>query len=420
VIGDNSTTVGLDYTASYLDIEPTAQQLADAPAPVSVSSQYLYLPKSLPPMIVATANQVGGTGTTPYEKAVRLQSWFQTGGHFHYSVTAPSTKNDSGSSSAIVDFLQQKKGYCVHFASAMAVMARALYIPARVAVGFLPGKQQADGWRVISSHDAHAWPELYFEGVGWVRFEPTPRDDGVAATQPSWSVPTKSVPAVPSGSAVPEPTTSASSSAAAKTPKKEITDPKVALAKKQSGAGVPWRLVGILLVVVLALSAPLLTSRLSSRRRWSRAGSAGTTSALAEAAWADLRLKLSDLGVRWDPAWTPRVLEQQLVDEYEFTGEVLTALDRLAMEIETARYAPPNDDLGRTAAERSQDVATVVSDVSAMKSGRTKWQARLWPPSGVSILAELGPWMDSTADRAGQQASALGTQVKEKVGSGRR
>jgi transglutaminase-like putative cysteine protease len=56
----------------------------------------------------------------------------------------------------------------------MAAMARTLGIPARVAVGFIPGTATADGGMTVGLKDAHAWPELYFEGVGWTRFEPTP------------------------------------------------------------------------------------------------------------------------------------------------------------------------------------------------------------------------------------------------------
>src|SRR5439155_506436 len=66
------------------------------------------------------------------------------------------------------------------FAAAMTVLARIERIPARVAVGFTRGDKQADGTWLVKSHDAHAWPELYFTGYGWLPFEPTPRGDGQA------------------------------------------------------------------------------------------------------------------------------------------------------------------------------------------------------------------------------------------------
>ena len=66
-----------------------------------------------------------------------------------------------------------KQGYCVQFATAMTMMARAAGIPARMATGFLPGSATQGVWTVTAA-DAHAWPELYLDGVGWTRFEPTP------------------------------------------------------------------------------------------------------------------------------------------------------------------------------------------------------------------------------------------------------
>ena len=74
-----------------------------------------------------------------------------------------------------------KRGFCVQFASAYAVMARTLGIPARVAVGFTPGTRDANGTFHVSSHDAHAWPEIWLDGSGWTHlFDPTPSRQGVA------------------------------------------------------------------------------------------------------------------------------------------------------------------------------------------------------------------------------------------------
>ena len=67
----------------------------------------------------------------------------------------------------------------------MALMARILGIPARVGIGFLPGQAGKDGEYIVRMHDMHAWPELYFQGVGWVRFEPTP--SARVATTPTWT-----------------------------------------------------------------------------------------------------------------------------------------------------------------------------------------------------------------------------------------
>ena len=77
----------------------------------------------------------------------------------------------------LVDFLNKKRGFCQQFAGAFAVMAREVNLPSRVVVGFVPGDKQPDGSYSVTWHDAHAWPEVFFQGTGWVRFEPTPRSD---------------------------------------------------------------------------------------------------------------------------------------------------------------------------------------------------------------------------------------------------
>src|SRR5699024_3400468 len=98
-------------------------------------------------------------------------------------------------------FLETKQGYCTQFATAMVMLARAQDIPARLALGFLPGSQGLDGTRTVVAADAHAWPELFISGLGWTRFEPTPGSRSGSA--PFYSTGTDPV-EVPT--AAPEPT----------------------------------------------------------------------------------------------------------------------------------------------------------------------------------------------------------------------
>jgi hypothetical protein len=104
---------------------------------------------------------------------------------FTYSLQSPVQGGYDGNGlSVLADFLEQKSGYCIHYASAMAVMARLEGIPSRIAVGYAPGRltgatvsvagQGALPEYEVDARDAHAWPELYFQGLGWVPFEPTP------------------------------------------------------------------------------------------------------------------------------------------------------------------------------------------------------------------------------------------------------
>ena len=73
-----------------------------------------------------------------------------------------------------------KRGYCQHFAGAMALMLRFLGIPARVAAGFTSGKREDGGW-TVTDHNAHAWVEVWFPGYGWLAFDPTPGRGALAA-----------------------------------------------------------------------------------------------------------------------------------------------------------------------------------------------------------------------------------------------
>lgn len=168
---NNSVHQGLRYSVTSLDVEPNAQQLQDDPrvghAAAKALAPDLALPSNLPPVVKATAEQVTGGSTNPYEEAIRLQDYFQR--DFTYSLDVPPQDGPS----AIVSFLENKIGYCQQFAGTMAAMARTLGIPARVAVGFTAGTRQRDGSYIVTTHDVHSWPELYFPGTGWVRFEPT-------------------------------------------------------------------------------------------------------------------------------------------------------------------------------------------------------------------------------------------------------
>ena len=103
----------------------------------------------------------------------------------------PSTQ----SSAALIQFLTKtKEGYCQQFAFGMAVLARLAGIPARVVVGYTQGSFIGnDNWQVKTS-DAHAWPELYFPGDGWLRFEPTPPNAAGLAGQATAIAPPYSTP----------------------------------------------------------------------------------------------------------------------------------------------------------------------------------------------------------------------------------
>jgi len=115
------------------------------------------------------AQQVAGRARTPYEAVLALEGWFRQRGGFTYDEHPPRV-----SGPPLVAFVTRtKQGYCQHYAGAMALMLRTLGIPARVAVGFTSGARRDGKW-VVTDHDAHAWVEAWFDGLGWVPFDPTP------------------------------------------------------------------------------------------------------------------------------------------------------------------------------------------------------------------------------------------------------
>ncbi|MER3389162.1 MAG: DUF3488 and transglutaminase-like domain-containing protein [Microcella sp.] len=186
------------YTVRSLDAQPSAAQLEGAGVSATGLEAYRALP-DLDATVEETAREVvdAADATSPYAQALALQRFF-TGGEFAYSEDAPVEGGYDGSGADIVaTFLDVRAGYCVHFASAMTLMARTLGIPARIAVGFQPGVASADapGEYVVSSDDLHAWPELHFDGIGWVRFEPTPS----RGESPGYADPTAPVEGVDAG-----------------------------------------------------------------------------------------------------------------------------------------------------------------------------------------------------------------------------
>jgi len=115
------------------------------------------------------ARRVAGSARTPYGAVLALESWLRDTGGFRYDESPPHTTGPP-----LVAFLTRTKaGYCQHFAGAMAAMLRTLGIPSRVAVGFTSGENQHGTW-VVTDHDAHAWVEVWFSGLGWIPFDPTP------------------------------------------------------------------------------------------------------------------------------------------------------------------------------------------------------------------------------------------------------
>ena len=137
----------------------------------------------------ALAERLTAGARSPYAAAVALEQWFRFGGGFVYDQHPPKTP---AGVAPLEDFVARtRRGYCQHFAGAMALMLRYLGIPSRVAVGFASGRYRNGEW-IVSDRDAHRWVEVWFRGWGWVPFDPTPSRGGLSgsysASSPSFDI----------------------------------------------------------------------------------------------------------------------------------------------------------------------------------------------------------------------------------------
>jgi transglutaminase-like putative cysteine protease len=335
----------LSYEVRSWDIAPGAADLAragaGAPSDGDVTTQ---VPRDLPGSLVELSKRVTKDATTPYARAAAIQEYLRDPDNFTYD-----TQQRPGNGyQALVNFLTvDRRGYCEQFASAMAMMARVNGIPSRVAVGFLPGTPSGDRYDV-SVRDMHAWPELYFAGYGWVRFEPTP---GVqTGSPPPWTVPNDDADS-PSQSA--QASSAPSSAAPSETAAPSAAPQDAPTQTTTTSTGFPWRVLALVaggVVLLLALAAPA-TFRV--RRRRARLDGTGPTDQQVEAAWAELRDTVLDFGGTW-PEGTPRAVTRELGHRLEPTDR--QDLGRVATLVERARYAPDLGDpaqardLGRTTA----------------------------------------------------------------------
>jgi transglutaminase-like putative cysteine protease len=156
----------------------TRQKLSD-----SEFERYTRLPAEFPVAISNLASAVTLGLETDYERGLALERFFRRpSNQFHYSVDIPPDQQDSELEDWLLDDSPgsgYRTGYCEQFALSMAVMARSLDIPTRGVMGFTPGQPAPNGDVVVLDHNAHAWVELWMPSQGWVRFDPTPRGDGV-------------------------------------------------------------------------------------------------------------------------------------------------------------------------------------------------------------------------------------------------
>ena len=408
---------GLSYTVKSQEVNPDpSEENQSASYPAAISGNYLSFPTGPGRLLAKLAAQITKGATTPYHKALALQDYFQSG-KFTYSTSVSLPSGIAG----LIQFLTKtRSGYCQQFAFAMAGLARLSGIPSRIAVGYTAGAHEARSatWKVTSS-DAHAWPELYFRGMGWVRFEPTP---GGATGQGTAAVPQyASTPGAP-GVAAPPPATSQNpgSKAGSKAGKGALSH-----IHGLNGGGfggttatvttastiVPEVLLIIAGILVLALLTPLTVRSLTRRYRLPPAAGgpparllgrwlpgASGDAGLAHAAWRELRDDLADYGHPGRPSESPRAVASRVTATLTLDDEGRQALERIVRAEERARYAR----VALSAQTLPADAAGIRWALAREADWPTRWRARLFPAStiasirtGLQNALDVFGWMDA-------------------------
>ncbi len=360
-------SLGADYTVTSRAAEPTLEQIRASSAP----PRQLPLPADLPAVISETARDVTADATNDFDRLIALQEWFRT--EFSYSLDAPVEEGFDGTGvDAVATFLEARTGYCVHFAGAFALMARALDMEVRVVVGYLPGtrtteKRGDENIFTVTSDQLHSWPEVFFEGIGWVPFEPT-ATLGVPTSFASGETGGGAGEGPDAPTATTSPTPTATSATDAGADQDTGNAPGADSLRTLDPTPLGLTLLGILVVVLLPGVIRLIRARLRHAR--ARDGSATD-------AWHELLDTLVDLGLPAPEAQTPRALAAQLVAT---RGVDAAAIGALADAVEQTSYARDP----RAAGDLSGPLSEVTAALRASVDRRVRTTARLLPRSLIT------------------------------------
>jgi hypothetical protein len=365
---DTSTLVAPDEIQAgdlftVVSAAPVLDKAALRASPVSNPPDPIFteLPDDLPGSVEELARAVTAGAESPYDQAIALQSWFRS--EFEYSLEVQSGHG----SNAIESFLQQRVGYCEQFSATFAAMARTLGIPSRVAVGFTPGVQNAEGWYSVLGKNAHAWPELWFDEIGWVLFEPTPGRGAPGAEAYTDVDPAQDttgqqaagdggdaggaggdpLPTTPSTVVAPPTTVDDGTRAttvpplAGEAPRSpdggnfggELVDGSDASVAGGNSSGIPWRSLAVIVALAVLLSIPAAT------RWWRRRSTRGLTAPeRVQAAWNRALSAAERAGVRGTAAMTPREWAAATATQLPVAARPMASL---AAVVDRVSFAPP-------------------------------------------------------------------------------
>jgi len=417
------------YVVQASHTAPTAELLRSAAAPPRAIREAYGTRPVVSPYVAELVDRTVAGAKTDYDKVAAIQELFRDDVNgFRYSEEA--SVPGFNAPDALENFLRGRQGFCEQYASAMAAMVRSLGIPARVGVGFTPGRRQPDGSYHVTTSDAHAWPEVWFNGAGWVRFEPTPRSSQV--TTPGYTIPPVEAvtPDSPDATASTAPSTSGPGGPAPAAGDRLNDLAAGDVGDVEEGLSGPVRaLLWTLGALTVLAAAPSALTAWRRRRRWAAGGPL--------TAWEQLRDDATDVGHVWRPADSPRAAAGRLAAARSLDGPTTEALDRLALGAERARYARPRAaapavshssdhslDGSRDTAQSGEqpddpglgirsDLRTVRAALLAGSDRLQRWQARLAPTSTLRwASAGVGSSVADLLDACDTAVSAVGDRVK--------
>jgi len=358
---------GLTYTVTSRVPTPTAADLAGPKSYDSLPQVRPYLDAStIDQRVQSLALSVVRGKSDPFARALAIQDYLRSPA-FKYNLDVPALSQ--GGNQLRRFLLEVREGYCEQFAAAMAAMARVAGIPSRVAVGFTSGVPAGDHWEV-GSKDAHAWPELYFPGVGWVRFEPTPRGDGQVDV-PSYTTssgrqisPTTTVTTAAAGGNATGTTDSAGNAKL----QAENSDTGSQLGTPESAREKAARRGIVALIVLLALVALVPATKLVRTVLARRRAARRPRDAVAEA-YDELTGWAGDAGIGRRGAETPSAYALRMTGEFQEDARPLGELTALYV---TAEYAPAEPSSGEAAEARK-----LARTARGRLAGRLGWRRRV-------------------------------------------
>ncbi len=405
LVTSRQSVSGLRYTVRSVlparSADDAARARTSAPIPRDLR-RYTELPADFPDSIRGIADDETKRFDNPYDKAQALRDYFRNGFTYDTNI-APGDDEE-----AMANFLTQRRGFCVQFASTYAVMARAVGIPARVAVGFTPGDATGNGAYRVTNYDAHAWPEIWLNGLGWTHmFDPTPATRGRGGSAlpdevpPATVSPGNTAPATTQTPATGSTPGTPSSGPGATTP---ATGTKggggVTVDPRTNDEGgwslVTWLvLVGAITAVLAAIAAvALLGGR--ARRRARRRARPDPAAAIA-GAWEETLDSLREHGVETAPTETPLELASRA--PRETAPAVEPPLRAVARAYTTARYG------ARPAAPEAAHETW--HQVDALRDALHRGAARAWRLRGrAGIFARRQPEPAGWSSRPGPRRSS--------------